>query len=225
MSELLRVLLVTGPENSMIRFECYRESRTLKGGFCSFQSDRLTINMNLLASVLAIVGIASMLFAQTEQWLQSQEKDALRDTSYIKFDLKGRFLTAPQNLAVDGPSLVVTCQPGKHLRIYNGRFLHGFVTAGIILGSEAVQYRIDDGKIQHEMWSSSTNSSAAFFDAATLKNLLYGHILPHKEGTTAPVRKLVISVSQLAASEIVMQFDMPDPEQIADACGAIAHKK
>jgi hypothetical protein len=176
--------------------------------------------------ILVFLSSAIASFAQPETWQQSEEQDALRGTTHLRFELKERFLTAPKNPTIDRPALIVTCQPGKHLRIYNGKFLQGFATAGVVLDSGQVQYRIDDGKIQREEWSSSTNSSSAFFpSAATLNNLLYGHILPHKEGTSAPVRKLVIAVDQFLAGEIAMQFDMPDPTSIADACGVIAHKK
>lgn len=88
-----------------------------------------------------------------------------------------------------------------------------------------VQYRLDDGKIQAENWSPSTDRTSAFFDAATFNNLLYGHILPHKENTSAPIRKLAIAINEYLAGEIVMQFDMPDPTQVADFCGTLFHKK
>jgi hypothetical protein len=50
-------------------------------------------------------------------------------------------------------------------------------------------------------------------------------MLPHKEGTGDPVHKIVIAADEYLAGQVVAQFDMPDPTQIAEACGAIIHKK
>lgn len=181
--------------------------------------------------------------ADAASWQQSDQKDALRGTSYVKFVLNGRFLTPPHNGGVStlAPTLIVSCLPGKHMRVFNGRFLNGYVSVGAILNSQIsehdgiltgksfpegipVEYRLDDGKIQQENWSPSTDRTAAFFGESTLNNLLYGHVVPHKENTTAPIRKVVLAMDEYLAAEIVMQFDMPDASEIGDACGAIAHK-
>ena len=56
-------------------------------------------------------------------------------------------------------------------------------------------------------------------------NFLYGHMLAHKDGAGPPVRKLVIAIDEFLAGEIVMQFDTPDPSEIEEACGVVAHKR
>lgn len=52
-----------------------------------------------------------------------------------------------------------------------------------------------------------------------------GHVMAHKEGTGAPTRKVVIATDEFVGGEIVMQFDMPDPESVAEACGVVVHKR
>jgi len=49
--------------------------------------------------------------------------------------------------------------------------------------------------------------------------------MAHKEGTTAPVRKLVVATNEFVGGEIVMQFDMPNPDSVAEACGVVVHKR
>jgi hypothetical protein len=49
--------------------------------------------------------------------------------------------------------------------------------------------------------------------------------MAHKEGSSAPVRKLVVATNEFVGGEIVMQFDMPSPDSVADACGVVVHKR
>jgi hypothetical protein len=55
-------------------------------------------------------------------------------------------------------------------------------------------------------------------------NLLYGHLLPHKENTGPQTRKLVIGLQEYLGPEVVIQFDLPDSTEVAETCGAIWHK-
>jgi hypothetical protein len=121
--------------------------------------------------------------------------------------------------------IVVQCLPGKH-GIYNGRFLAGFVKTGSVLNTESAQYRLDDGKLQPGIgWSPSTDGLSAFFPEVSFNNFLYGHLFKHKENTSGPVKKVVLAIDEFLGGEIVMQFDMPDPSEMAEVCGVIAHKK
>ncbi len=36
-----------------------------------------------------------------------------------------------------------------------------------------------------------------------LSNLLYGHVIPHKEGTSDPVHKVVIAADEYLATQVV----------------------
>jgi len=200
--------------------------------------------MNWQRLIFTIVQVATLgfpLFAQSAAWQQSDVKDPFRGTAFLQFKLVGKFLTPPKHAESD-PALVVHCLPGKRMRVFNGRFLNGYVVIGTVLDSTVVereglltgttfataipvQYRLDDGKIQAEQWSPSTDHSAAFFPGPTLYNLLYGHFSPHKEQSSPPVRKIVVAMDEYLGGEIVMQFDMPDPTQLADVCGVLLRNK
>jgi hypothetical protein len=52
-----------------------------------------------------------------------------------------------------------------------------------------------------------------------VNNMLWGHLIPHKPGKGDQVHKFVIGVQEHLAGKIVMQFDMPDAQQIEAACG------
>jgi len=170
---------------------------------------------------------------QQKQWQALPQTDALRGTRYTRFVLTGMFLTPPRQPTIPDPLLIVECIPGKRLRVYGGTFLDAYVSLGAVLNSVVSQdgngvlasYRLDDGKIKQELWSPSTDGTAAFFTSVTLNTLLYGHFLPHKPDTNPAIRKAVIAVNEYLAGEIVMQFDMPDPTEVADACGGLVHKR
>ena len=178
--------------------------------------------------------IVAGVFAQAPDagWSKEEKTDALRDTHYLQIVLTGRFLTPPRQTSPD-PKLVVQCLPGEHSvgdHVFtNGRYLASYLIVGPVLDSQlsglTVQYRLDDGKIQTERWGISTDFSSAFFPSTTLNNLLYGHVMAQKEGTNAPIHKVVIAADEFVGGEIVMQFDMPAPESVAEACGVVVHKR
>jgi hypothetical protein len=82
---------------------------------------------------------------------------------------------------------------------------------------------VDDGKSQIGLgWELTTNLSGAFFPGPVLTEFLYGH--KHKIDPAKPVHKLVVVMKELAGGDIIMQFDMPDPTTVAEACGVIKQK-
>src|ERR1700733_605867 len=192
-------------------------------------------------TVVGVAFVASTVLP-AQEGKRTEETDVFRGTHYVQFVLQGHFLTQPKAGGAQSPIMVAQCQPGKHLKVYNGRFLDGFVVTGAVLSSQViekntvlggrslpsvigVQYRLDDGKIQSETWSPSTDGTSAFFPEVALNTMLYGHFLPHKEGTGDPIRKVVLAINETMGGEIVIQFDMPDPGVIAEDCGVIAHKR
>lgn len=88
-----------------------------------------------------------------------------------------------------------------------------------------VEYRLDDGKLQRRNWDHSTDGSGAFFSDVEFNTLVYGHFMPHKENTNPPVRKLVIGVPEYSGAQIQVEFGMPEPTAVAEACGVVLHKK
>jgi hypothetical protein len=192
----------------------------------------MTPSRAVIVNAALLIASSALAQAPGAGWGKEEKTDALRGTHYLQFLLMGRFLTPPRQTSPD-PKLVVQCLPGEHSVGYhvftNGRYIASYLIVGPVLNSQlsglAVQYRLDDGKIQPELWGISTDFSSAFFSGTTLNNLLYGHVMAHKEGTSAPVHKLVIATDEFVGGEIVMQFDMPEPENVAEACGVVVHKR
>ena len=178
---------------------------------------------------LLLTRLSSVAQSASVEWQQSQKKDELRGTSYLQFSLQGKWLTPPKTGADLPPMLVVRCQSGRFaFGRANGKFINGYFLANTILGeslSVPIQFRLDDKKINDELWQPSTDFGGAFFSERDLDNLLYGHVLPHKEGTGDPVHKVVIAADEHLAAQVVAQFDMPDPTAVADTCGVIWHKR
>jgi hypothetical protein len=130
----------------------------------------------------------------------------------------------------------------------NGHFVEGWIATGAVLNSSAekiafgarvsisssigtiedvvpVEYRLDDKELKSPYWRVSTDHSGILFDDGDLDDLLYGHVLRHKEGTNAQVRRIMLGVPEYLGAQIQMQFDLPDSTEVADACGVILHKR
>ena len=187
----------------------------------------------LVAAVRALVILCLVSSCSAQNWERVEKTDALRGTTYSEFALTGRFLTPPKQTSAAAPVFVVKCIPGEHsfgFHAYkSGKFLDAYMVLGAVVdfhtGGTPVHYRLDDGKIHDESWGRGTDGTAIFPAEIQLNTLLYGHFMPHKEGTSNPVRKVVIAVNEYLGAEVVMQFDMLDPTPVADACGIIIHKK
>ena len=180
----------------------------------------------------------------TARWVRVDKSDPLRGNQFSQFSLEGKYLTPPRDATPNAtPTIVVRCQAGSfnhgHL---HGKFLEGYIFVGAVVDARVsedlnvrvpVEYRLDDGKLQSDEWSHSTDYSSIFFGgecslcgngSVDFNNLLYGHLLPHKENTGPQVHKVVIGVPQYLGSEVVMQFDMPDATDVAETCGVTWHK-
>jgi hypothetical protein len=94
-----------------------------------------------------------------------------------------------------------------------------------------VEYRIDDRKLQSDLLKVGTSGTALFLRnnpeskgfSFNLNYFLYGSSVLHKEGTNLQVKKIILGVPEYLGGEIMMQFDLPDSAEVADACGVIAH--
>jgi hypothetical protein len=49
--------------------------------------------------------------------------------------------------------------------------------------------------------------------------------MPHKENTNPPVRKIIIGVPEYLGAQIQVEFEMPVPGVVEEACGVVLHKK
>jgi len=163
--------------------------------------------------------------AGSQIWTSKPQTDALTGQSYVEFELLGKFLDAPSNGSTAAPKIELRCDPTPYRRL-TGKFLAGFIVVGAVIdlangNATTMQFRLDDGKPQY--WQEATYSTdyqAISFDSLFLDNILWGHMLPHRDGTGAPVRKLVVAVQEHLGGRVVMQFDMPDPVAVSRVCGA-----
>lgn len=188
----------------------------------------------ILSTLAMFVSFSAGVCAQSAGWVKEGKTDPLRDTQYVQFTLDGKFLTPPQHTKADvEPSIILQCTPGSFARGHlHGKLLKGYVFVGTVIDTQMsssvasvrAKYRLDDGKLQDVPWSHSTDFSSVFFGETDMNTLLYGHFMPHKENTSPPVKKVVIGFDEYLGGEVVMQFDMPDPTEVAEACGAIWHK-
>jgi hypothetical protein len=166
-------------------------------------------------------------------WQRENKTDPLRGTSYAQFTLTGKFLTPPKTTEGGDPVFVVKCMPGEHRHIYggflNGKFLDAYIAVHAVVNHSprgiGVQYRLDDTKMHTELWHVGTDGTAVFLPDIELNTVLYGHFTRHKEGTNDPTKKVVIGVNEYMGAEVVMQFDLPDPTEVADACGLLVRKQ
>jgi hypothetical protein len=192
--------------------------------------------ISMVFLVLLMGGVSA--HSQAPQWVQSRKDDPLRGTSSQEFARAGKFVTPPSHGSSTQPLLVVHCTPGSYAHgKARGKFVDGYISVGAVLNSEVgkdgeyvpVQIRLDDRKLQQGFWSPSTNRMGIYLNVpycgdCAFNNLLYGHMLPHKEGTSDQIHKVLIGVNEYLAAEIVIEFDMPDATQVGDACGVIWHK-
>ena len=154
-------------------------------------------------------------------WQQSQRTDPAQTYTFTRFTLVGRFANAPNEKVGDRPALTVDCIPGtaSHPK---GRYL----AADLLVGTEVkivyvepeeihglsyyqkvdVRYRADDAKgEERDRWSAGADKASASVPKAVLKRMLHA-------------RNLAITVDGPQGSQLAMQFDMPDPTPVEDAC-------
>jgi hypothetical protein len=174
--------------------------------------------------------IASL--AQLAIWQREDKTDPLRGAAIAQYSLTGKFLTPPKRSPEAPPVFVIKCNAGtKRSRsgLLDGKLLDAFIAIGAEISHSSakvpVQYRLDDGKMHNEAWNIGAGGTAVFLPPLELNTVLYGHFLTHKEGTNPPVRKLVLGLNEHRGAEVVVQFDLPDPDEMADACGLLYRKK
>jgi hypothetical protein len=140
----------------------------------------------------------------------------------------GQFLKSPQGEVSNRPALAVDCTPGKGSHRAEGKFVSGNLLAGTALKIDyvepeeihgtsyypkvSVRYRLDEAKEQEEKWSPGTDRTSASFPKDSLKKMLRA-------------RTIEITADDDRGSQVVMQFDMPDPAAVEEACDVDDHKK
>jgi hypothetical protein len=209
----------------------------------------------LIALAFSVAARAQQASLSQERWTRIEKTDALRGTAHSRFTLEGKFLEAPQQGRVSSPTFVVDCDPSARRAHghQKGKLLDAYIAVGSVLDSKVgfnefaligtraasglhVQYRLNDGKVKSEFWFHSADFSAIFlgeplgsfgmdFKDAVLGRILYSHQAMYKEHVSVPASKVVIQVSEYLGGNITMEFDLPDPTEVADSCGLFLYKK
>ncbi|HYL67970.1 MAG TPA: hypothetical protein VEX69_02295 [Candidatus Limnocylindria bacterium] len=183
----------------------------------------------LLASLALLVAVFTTWGQQQAPskggWQQAQKTDANGDKSSIQFTLLGKFLTRAKKDSGDPPALVVTCKPQSSRR----KFSSASINVGAPLNIEYVepdeikagtsyyqkvnvQYRLDDRKVEKELWTPGTEKISASIPKGALEKMLRAQTVQ-------------IKVTEFRAGEISMQFEIADPAQLGAACGLPVRNK
>ena len=175
--------------------------------------------------VLVIALAAATAHAAAQEWQSTVKTDPLTGKSFTQYVLAGKFLTPPSEWNGVLPSISLRCDPAGHRGRLSGRFIDGFIIVNAVVDltngkSSTVQYRLNDGKVQTDDGEvgTSIDFQALSITSMFLSNILWGHEIPHKPHSSDQVHKFVIAVQQHVGGQIVMEFDMPDAEQVGAAC-------
>jgi hypothetical protein len=183
----------------------------------------------LVPLALASIGFSTMAPQQPAQapvWRQSQKPNAAHGTTYTRFTLEGKFVKAPQGDFPNRPALVVDCRPAKESR--KGRFAAASLLIGPTMKIDyvepqeihgtsyypkvGVRYRIDDAKEEEAKWTPGPEKTSASIPKDWLKKVLRAH-------------NVQITATDDRGTELVMQFDLPVPTPVEDACNVDDRKK
>lgn len=186
---------------------------------------RLAPLLVLMSLALASLGLSGMAQqpppASAHVWRQSQKTDSARGATYNRFALTGKFAGEPPRDVPNRPALVVDCAPDR--RSPKGRYVAGELLVGVGLRIDyvepaeihgtsyfpkvAVKYRLDDAKQDQANWTPGSDKpvTSASLSKDTFKKILRA-------------RTVQITVNDDHGLPILMQFDMPDPKPVIDAC-------
>jgi hypothetical protein len=158
------------------------------------------------------------------QWVISDKKDPMRDTVFVEFSLEGQFLTAPTS-AAHPPMMVIDCIPPKSKK--GGNLSTAYVSFGTVLnyGTQGVfvEYRLNDGRVHNDLWPISTDGKSAIAPVLALNDMLWGHRLFPRAGKMVANKKVLVSAEEFGAGRVVVEFDLPDPTAVSEACGLVIH--
>ena len=157
-------------------------------------------------------------------WRESQKPD---DSSISRFTLVGKFLKSPQTDIPNRPALVLDCVPANVSHKSEGKFVAGNLLVGIPLKIDyiepqeihgtsyypkvVVHYRINDTKEEEERWTPGADKVSSTISKDWVKRILRA-------------RTVEVSAHDDSGKDITIQFDMPDPASVEQACNVDEHK-
>jgi hypothetical protein len=177
-----------------------------------------------LASI-AFSGTSAQQQSSSPEWRQTQRTDDVRG-AYTRFTLVGKFLKSPEGDTANRPALVVDCS--SYNRSHRSKFWRGSLVVGDPLKIDwvepeeihgisyfpkvAVEYRVNDGKEEKENWTPGTDKTSASFSKGSFEKMLRAQTVE-------------ITAEENHGSQVVMQFDMPDPTPVERTCDVDFHGK
>jgi hypothetical protein len=191
---------------------------------------------SLTISLLSVLALGMSLRAMGQDapaWLYAHKEEPMTGKSYDAFILAGSYITPPTVAAARVPSIIVECAEGK------------FRTAGLSVGAVVaalpfqpgfsapnevnVDQRLDENKPSTGQWKRSSDFKTLTFDEFSPTKLLTGLQLWGSGGKlwAVPanrtfVKRVRLSVEEVSAGPVIMQFDMPrDSTQLIQSCGLI----
>lgn len=167
-----------------------------------------------------------------QSWTATVLKDPMTDVSYTRYVLTGSFVETTERGDGSQPLFILECIPGEHHRgsyELGGSLIKAYFAFGTVLNTlpgkgVPVLFRRDGGKPASEIWGAGTAGTAAFPPVASLNEVLFGHILPHRENSSPAVQKLLISADEYLASRVTAQFLLPSDDAVYETCG-LEYKK
>ena len=180
------------------------------------------------------LALASVAFSATspqqgsssQAWRQTERTDAVRG-KYSRFTLVGKFVKSPQgDDASNRPAMVVDCSTYNRSR--RSKFWRGSLVVGYPLKIDWVDpeqievmsyylkvafvYRLNDVKEDKENWTPGTNKTSASFPKSSFERILRAQTLE-------------LTAQDNRGSQVIMQFDMPDPTPVERTCDVDVQKK
>jgi hypothetical protein len=173
------------------------------------------------------------------QWIRTQVQDPMNGKSSSRFVLEGRFAEGfHPRVEVHAPAIILECRPGefkehnggwKSLKA-NGKLIKGYFSVGAVvddngatvLGEKKIlgSFRRDEEKPHDDSLSVSRSWDAVFFEDVQLRNYVYGHMLPTSKVKEHPQTKVLrVAFDEYVGGKVVMEFDLGDASDVADACG------
>jgi hypothetical protein len=177
-------------------------------------------------------------------WQQSQKTNVADDFTYSRFTLTGSFVTPSHDAMRNRPVLVLDCIPAGESPRGKATLLAGNLLAGTNLkvmyveSAEipsditgifyfpkiAVRYRIDNARNEERdqwsptaakiegQWSAGSDKTSASIPKRSLEEILRA-------------RNVAITTNDDHGRKVDMQFDMPDPSLIEEACHVDERKR
>src|SRR5580704_18360768 len=174
---------------------------------------------------LAFSAVTAQQQASAEGWRQTERTDPVRG-DYTRYTLVGKFLKAPAGDSSARPSLTVDCS--THNRSHKSKFVRGTLVVGDPLKIDWVEpeeihgisyfpkvdvlYRLNDGKEEKENWTPGIDNTSASFSKGSFEKMLRAQTVQ-------------ITAEDNHGSQVVMQFDMPDPTPVKQACDVDVHER